>query len=182
MKNRFLSVPVVALLLMLAAGSRMLNAELHLWNFAPIAALGLFSGAVLKDKRYAFLLPLGAQLLADLYFQLFTSTPGFYGISQLFVYGAMALVTLFGMTMGKPNAAKVGGYALASSGIFFIVSNLGTYFTGLWGSGFAGLSKTFVMAIPFYQNTLIGDLVFSALFFGVYALVQQGRTARVSAA
>ncbi|RYD53652.1 MAG: hypothetical protein EOP52_02665 [Sphingobacteriales bacterium] len=182
MKPRFLSVSLVVFLLLVAAVSRIVNAELHLWNFAPVAALGLFSGAVLKDKRYAYLLPLGAQLLADLYFQLFTDIPGFYGVSQLFVYAGMALVAAFGTTMGRPTVAKVSGYALAGSGIFFLVSNLGAYFTGMWGWGVSGLVKTFVMAVPFYQGTLIGDLVFAALFFGVYALVQQSRETRVATA
>lgn len=182
MKSRSLSLAIVALMLLFAAAWRVAGAELHLWNFAPVAALGLFSGAVLKDKRAAFLLPIGAQLLADLYFQLFTQTPGFYGVSQLFVYVAMALVTLFGTSMGKPNAAKVGGYALAASGIFFLISNLGVYFTGMWGNGISGLAKTFVMAVPFYQGTLIGDVLFSALFFGVYALVQQNQVKQVATA
>ena len=171
MKNKQLStVLLVSLMLFLAAASRIVNAELHLWNFAPVAALGLFSGAVLKDKRYAYLLPLGAQLLADLYFQFFTQTPGFYGLSQLFVYGGMAVVAAFGTTMRKPSVVKVAGYAVAGSVIFFLVSNLGVFFTGMWGSGFSGLVKTYVMAVPFYQGTLLGDLLFSALFFGIYAL------------
>lgn len=176
MKSRYLSVPVVALLILVAAASRIVNAELHLWNFAPVAALGLFGGATLRDKRWAYLLPLLAQFASDLYFQLFTSTPGFYDVSQFFVYGGMALVTALGTRMGDPKPVKVAGFALAGSLLFFLVSNFGTFLSGLWGHGFPALVKTYVMAIPFYQATLVGDLLFSALFFGVYALLQRRAT------
>ncbi len=175
MKSRYLSVPVVALLILLAAASRVVNAELHLWNFAPVAALGLFGGATLRDKRWAYLLPLGAQLLADLYFQLFTSTPGFYSVSQAFVYGGLALVAGLGTQMGNPKPVKVAGFALAGSLVFFVVSNLGVFFSGMYGYTASGFLETFVKAIPFYQPTLIGDLVFSAIFFGIYALLQRRR-------
>jgi hypothetical protein len=173
MKSRYLSVPLVAMLILAAAASRIVNAELHLWNFAPVAALGLFGGAVLQDKRWAFLLPLLAQFVADAYFQLFTSTPGFYDMSQFFVYGGMALVTLLGTKMGEPKVARVAGFALSGSLIFFIVSNFGVFLTGMYGTGVSALTKTYAMAVPFYQPTLVGDLLFSALFFGVYALVQR---------
>jgi hypothetical protein len=135
--------------------------------------VALFGGAVIKDKRFAFLLPLLAQFASDLYFQLFTSTPGFYDISQFFVYSSMALVTLLGTRMGEPKATKVLGFAFTGSALFFLLSNLGVFFTGMYGYSIQGLVRTYVMAIPFYQNTLIGDLVFSSILFGGFALAKR---------
>lgn len=167
---------LATLLIVLAAASRIVNTEMHLWNFAPVAALGLFSGAVVKDKRLAFLFTLLAQLLSDTYFQLFTPYGGFYGISQFFVYGAMTLVTALGTTMGEVKPVKVGAYAIGASLIFFVVSNFGVWADGMYGRNLQGLVTTYEMAIPFYKNTLGGDLIYSAILFGVYALATRKTT------
>ena len=173
MKPQRSNLVIAVLLILLAAGSRIVNAEFQLWNFAPVAALGLFSGAVVGEKRLAFLFTLLVQLLSDLYFQFFTEVPGFYGISQIFTYAGMAAVTALGMWMPNRKAVTVAGFALGGSLVFFILSNLGVWLGGLYGVTAAGLVKTFVMAVPFYKGTLIGDVVFSAILFGGYALMQR---------
>ncbi|XZF16502.1 DUF6580 family putative transport protein [Chitinophagaceae bacterium MMS25-I14] len=172
MKNNTTNILIATGLVLMATVSRIVNTEMHLYNFAPLAALGLFSGAVIKDKRYAFLLPLLAQLLADGYFQLFTKVQGFYP-GQLFTYLGLAAATLLGTTMGQPKAAKVLGYTIGGSVLFFIFSNFGTFTTGFWGTGFKGLVTTYTMGLPFFKNTLIGDLAGSTILFGAYALLQR---------
>jgi len=166
----------------MAAAARIINSEMHLYNLAPIAALGLFSGAVIKDKRFAYIMPLLAMLVADLYFTLFTNVNGFYGLEQVFVYGGMALVTLLGTKMKNTGAARVLGFSLTGSVIFFIVSNFGSYLSGMWGYNFNGFTKTYVMAIPFFRNTLVSDLVGNALLFGLYALAQRSLATRIQKA
>jgi hypothetical protein len=173
MKPQRANLLVAVLLILATAAFRVANAELHFWNFAPVAALGLFSGAVVGDKRLAFLFTLLAQLASDLYFQLFTDVPGFYGISQLFTYAGMVAVTALGMVMQNRKAATVAGFALGASLLFFVVSNFGVWLTGMYGLTGGGLAKTFVMAVPFYKGTLIGDLLFSAILFGGFAWMQR---------
>jgi len=146
---------------------------MHLFNFAPLAALGLFCGAVVKDKRYAFLLPVLGQLLGDVYFQLFTGTQGFYGIAQFFTYGALVTVTMLGMLMKNKKPLSVLGFTLGGSLLFFIVSNFGYFVQGWNGYTVAGLVKTYVMAIPFYRNSMIGDLIGSTMLFGLYFMLQR---------
>lgn len=187
MNQKHTQILLAAGLILLAASARILNAEMHWYHLAPVASLGLFSGAVLKDKRYAFLFTLGAQLISDLYIQFFTQYPGFYGIEQLFVYGGMALVTLLGTRMGKPGTLKVAGYSIAGSLLFFLVSNFGVWVSiqmGVdlygYGKGINGLITTYLMALPFYTHTgttlffnaLIGDLLCSGALFGLYYLLQ----------
>lgn len=188
MNQKHKSLLLAAGLIMLAAGSRILNAEMHWYHLAPVAALGLFSGAVIKDKRYAFLFTLLAQLLSDTYFQLFSPFPGFYGIEQFFVYGGMMAVTFLGTRMGQPKALRVAGFSIAGSLLFFLISNFGVWVsiqfgTDLYGygKGLSGLGTTYLMALPFYTqqgtelfvNSFIGDLVCSSLLFAVYLLAQQ---------
>ena len=169
---------------------RIVNYELHIYNLAPVAAIGLFSGAILKNKKAAYLLPLLAMFVSDTYIQFFTPMKGFYDISQFFVYGAMAIITFLGTTMKNQRPLRVAGYSIAGSAIFFILSNFGTFLTGYWGLDFQGLVTTYLMAIPFYTkegtsffaNTFVGDLVFSGLLFGAFAVLKNAVTGKVARA
>ena len=182
MKRNYTNILLASGLILMAAAARIINAEMHLYNLAPVAALGLFSGAIIKDKRFAYIMPLLAMFIADLYFTLFTNVNGFYGLEQVFVYGGMALVTLLGTKMKNTGATRVLGFSLAGSVVFFIVSNFGSYLSGMWGYGFDGFIKTYVMAIPFFQNTLVGDLVGCTLLFGLYAMAQRSLAGRTQKA
>jgi len=181
MKNNKTSILLATGLILMAGAARIMNHEMHLYNLAPVGALGLFSGAVLKDKRYAYLLPMLALLIGDIYIQLFTSWQGFYGISQLCVYVAMMVVTLLGTKMGQPRSLKVMGYSIAGSVIFFLISNFGVWLNielshvdpMHYGRGFGGLITTYVMGIPFFKYTFAGDLAGSVILFGAYYLLQQ---------
>lgn len=173
MKHSYTHILIAAGLILLAAVTRVIGAETHLYNFAPVAALGLFSGAVVKDKRYAFLFALLGQLLADTYFQLFTSVQGFYGISQLFTYAALVGATVLGTQMSNIKAGRVLGFTLGASVLFFIVSNFGVWASGYYGFSFSGLTACYAAAIPFFKNTLLGDLTGSTVLFGAYFLLQR---------
>jgi hypothetical protein len=173
MKRNYTNIILAAILILLAAMMRIVNREIHLYNLAPIGAVGLFAGAVIKDKRYAYLLPLISMFIADLYFQLFTSVTGFYGFEQVLVYVGMGLVTFLGTKMGNVTGIKVAGYSIIGSFIFFVVSNFGSYLTGMWGYGFKGLATTYTMAIPFFKNTVVSELVGSIALFGLYFIGQK---------
>ena len=168
-----------AALILVATFSRIINAEMKWYHFAPLVAISLFSGAILKNKSYAYILPLAAYLLSDLYMQIAHGN-GFYGISQVFVYAGMALVVLLGTTMTKINTLKVLGYSIGGSLVFWIVSNFGVFLGGYWGAGLSALGTTYLMALPFYTkdgtelflNSLIGDLIFSGVLFGAYAALK----------
>lgn len=172
MKRNYTNIILAGGLILMAAISRIVNYEMGLWNLAPVAALGLFAGAVLNNKRYAYLFALLAMFISDAYIEFFTPMSGFYDISQFFVYGSMVIATFMGTTMKNKKALTVAGYSIGGSAIFFILSNFGTYLTGYWGYGIDGLTKTYVMAIPFAKHTFLGDLLFSGILFGGYALLQ----------
>jgi len=185
-------------LILLATVIRIINQEMHIYNLAPLAALGLFSGAIIKDKRIAFSVTLVTQFISDIYIALFTTMQGFYGIDQFFVYGGMLLATLLGTGMGQPKALKVFGYSIAATAIFFIVSNFGIWVkiqTGHddlfnYGTGLKGLGTTYLMALPFYTkmgttlffNAFLGDLIGSSVLFGAYALLKQPAAAKLQEA
>ena len=174
MKRTNINILLAVFLILLAAGSRIINAQLHVPNFVPIAAIGLFSGAVIKDRRLAFLVPLMGQFLADVYFQLFTHIPGFYSLTgQLFNYGALIGATALGVSMKQPKVLTTLAYLFGASTLFFLVSNFG-YFLGGWnGYSFAGLVKTYIDGVPFFKYTLAGDMTGGVFLFGGYFLLQQ---------
>jgi hypothetical protein len=173
MKRNQVNIILAIVLIAAAASMRIVNREMHLYNLAPIGAVGLFAGSVIMDKRFAYLMPLLSLFIADVFFQLFTSVPGFYGIEQVLVYAAMAIVTLLGSQMGNVNGLKVVGYSLIGSLIFFVLSNFGSYLHGWYGYGFDGLVTTYTVAIPFFKNTLVSELIGSCVLFGLYALGQR---------
>lgn len=140
----------------------------HPPNFTPVGAMALFSGAYLARRgALAFAAPMGAMLLSDLFL-------GFY-TGMLFTYVALALVVLIGAArLRRVTAVRVAGGAIAAALAFFIVSNFGVWLlSGMYPPTLSGLAACYVAAIPFFQNTLAGDLIYSALLFGGFALLER---------
>ena len=138
----------------------------HPPNFTPIGAMALFSGAYLGKRALAFAAPLGALLLSDLVL-------GFYhGMAT--VYFSVALVVMIGMlALNRVSALRVGAAAVASSVLFFVITNLGMWlFSGFYPRTVAGLEACYVAAIPFFQNTVAGDLFYASLLFGGFKIAE----------
>ncbi len=139
----------------------------HPINFTPVGAMALFAGATLKDRRWAIGLPLLAMLLSD-------TLLGFHA-TMPFVYVALALSVLIGgrLSTHRRQPLYVGAGSLAASAVFFVVTNLGVWLAGDWyPRTLAGLQQCFVMAVPFFHHTVAGDLLFSTVLFGGFALVE----------
>ena len=135
----------------------------HPANLAPVGAIALFAGAILP-RKLAWWLPLGIMVISDLILGMYS------GI--LFTWAGFLLVTLFGTTLrGQSNWLRVPFGALGASVIFFIVSNFGVWLQGnMYALNWSGFVLCYEMALPFFRNTFIGDLMYSAIFFSVYAL------------
>jgi len=156
---------IVALLfaILLAATLRLVP---HPPNFTPIGAMALFSGAYLGRRGMAFAAPLGAMVLSDVVL-------GFYSGFWI-TYVAVALIVVVGwLTLTRVSVLRVGGAAIASSVLFFVVSNFGTWASsGMYPHTFAGLSACYVAAIPFFRNTIAGDLFYATLLFGGFRVAE----------
>jgi hypothetical protein len=139
----------------------------HPPNFTPVGAMALFSGAYLGRRALAFAAPLGALLLSDLIL-------GFYS-GMIVQYFAVALVVLLGIAaLQRPSALRIGAAAFASSVLFFVITNIGVWaLSGMYPHTVLGLQGCFVAAIPFFQNTVAGDLFYAALLFGGFALLER---------
>ncbi|MDB5202685.1 MAG: hypothetical protein JWQ27_2094 [Ferruginibacter sp.] len=167
------SILVAVLLILAAATSRVL---MYPDNFSPIIGMAIFAGAILKDKRFAFVLPIFSMFLSDLMFEVFHIAPGFWGWGQLVGYGILALITVIAFSMKKISVKNVLGYSLMSSVIFYLLSNLSFFIIDnpvyhTYTQDFAGFQQCFIQALPFFRTNLLADLVYSGLLFGTFYVV-----------
>ncbi len=139
----------------------------HLPNFVPIAALALFGGAYL-NKKFALIVPLLAMLASDIFL-------GFYNPwIMLSVYGSFVLIGLVGLWLkNHKTIANVVGASLFGSIIFFLATNFAVWAVphSFYPRTLQGLMESFIMGLPFFRNTLLGDLFYVTMMFGLYELV-----------
>ena len=158
------------LLILFAAFSRLLP---HPMNFAPVTAIALFAGVYL-NKKYAFIVPIAAMILSDAFI-------GFYSYVY-WVYGTILVIAVVGLWLrsrvkegstGK-KVAFIFGTTLASSVIFFLITNFGVWTSGMfYEMNFSGLMQSYAAAIPFFRNSLLGDLCYVTAMFGIYEIVKR---------
>ncbi|MDI6591921.1 MAG: hypothetical protein QME61_03240 [Patescibacteria group bacterium] len=162
-KRKILELSIVLLLIFIGVSLRLLP---HPPNFAPIAALALFGGVYL-NKKYALIIPLLAMLASDYLI-------GFYNFKLMAsVYGSFLLIGLIGLWLRKhKNFGTVIGSSLAASTLFFIITNFAVWaFTVWYPKTLSGLIWCYTLAIPFFKNTILGDLLYVSVFFGAYELI-----------
>lgn len=154
------------LLVIFVVASRLIP---HPINFAPIGALGLFSGAYITNKR-TWLIPVLALFISDLFI-------GFYSpIVMLSVYVSFAISAVLGRyaLSSKRSVIRIGGAAVGSATILFVLSNFALWMTGLYYPlTIEGLTLCFIKAIPFYGYSLAGDLFYAAVLFSTYEGIKQ---------
>lgn len=173
MKINNIRVATLASIVLVAALTRLLP---HPFNFTPIGAIALFGGAYFSKKYLAFLLPLTAMFISD-------ALLGFHG-SMWAVYLSFILIVGIGMgALQKVTAGRVISSALASSVLFFLITNFAVWYgsTGFYPPTLAGLGACYLAGLQFYQqeffgnlflNTVMGDLFFSGILFGSFELLK----------
>jgi hypothetical protein len=163
-------------LILLCAFSRIIP---HIPNFSPLGAIGLFGAAHFSKKWQAFLIPIAATWLSDLfinnviYAQFYPKFTWFYE-GFYWQYGSYLIITLTGLgILNKINIPKVLTGTLASTAIFFLVSNFGCWIgSTTYPQNLGGLITCYAAGIPFLKGTLLGDLFYSGVLFGTFALAQ----------
>ncbi len=161
-KKRITEISIALFLIIFGIVLRFLP---HAPNFAPIAALALFGGVYLP-KKLAIAVPLTAMLISDMFI-------GFYSFPiMLAVYFCFLLFGLFGLWLKKNKKwYNIGGFAIVSAVLFFFITNFAVWvFTPWYAKTISGLIQCFVMALPFFRNTLFSNLFYSICFFSVYEL------------
>ncbi len=163
--NKVRGAVVIAVLIGVCVVMRLVE---HAPNFTPLAATAIFAGFFFRSRMLALTVPIAALAISDLL------GAGFYDARiMIAVYACIAVPALVGrFVRGRWMPVRVLGASLAASVLFFAVTNFAHFlFTPMYEKSLAGLLECYTLALPFFRNTLLGDLSWSFLFFGAYAVL-----------
>lgn len=166
---------VIAGLVALAALTRLLP---HPPNFSPVEAIALFAGATIASRRWAFVVPIIGLLLSDIALAAIHGGiyAGYFGSTGMWlVYACIALTTVLGFGLrGRAGSARILGYSLAGSVLFYLVTNFGVWLGApMYPKNVSGLAAAYAAGIPFFQWTVLGTLSYAALLFGGFAMLRR---------
>jgi len=162
--SKILEFSVILIIVLTGVSLRFL---FHPPNFTPIFAIALFGG-VYFSKKIALILPILIMLIGDIFI-------GYYEVGlMIFVYGSFLLCVLLGFWLKKRKTWQIilGG-SLLSALLFFFFTNFAVWvFTPWYTKTISGLIQCYLMALPFFRNTLLGNLFYVTAFFGAYEMVR----------
>ncbi|MBU3918699.1 hypothetical protein KKC63_02210 [Patescibacteria group bacterium] len=163
-KGKAIKLLVALIFILIGISLRVLP---HPPNFAPIAAIALFGG-VYFSKKISLTIPILAMMVSDIFL-------GFYQpILMAFVYGSFILCVILGFWLKKHKKWQtVLGSSLLAGLIFFLLTNLAVWaFTPWYAKSISGLVQCYLMALPFFRMTLLGNLFYVTIFFGAYEIIE----------
>ena len=178
--------PRLFLLIVLILSAAFARLVPHMHNAAPVAAMTLFAAAYLPSRRWSVLLPLAAMFLSDavLYATKDVAYRDQAVSNMLFVYSTFAVIALLGQWLRqRVTIGRVIGTTLAGSAVFFLITNFGAWLSlslplsatqpATYSRTLSGLINCYIAGVPFFRGTFVGDLVYSAVLFGGFALLEQ---------
>ena len=169
------------LALLMIIGGVFLRLTPHIANFAPISATALFGGVYL-NKRFAILVPLIAMAVSD-YLLLYINPFGnpivdfshiqpfsaMFHTTTLYVWGSFVISGLIGIWLkNRVKPSNVIAASFLTSIQFFVITNFGVWAGGMYSHGIDGLLQSYIMGLPFFKWTLLGDLFYTGVFFASY--------------
>jgi len=142
----------------------------HAPGFMPVAASALFAGRVLRIPALAVIVPLAAMGLSSL-----AMNPEDWRV-ELVVYAFISVPAIAGMLSRRYNGlGATAAVMVGCSLLFFATSNFAVWFFGsMYSHDLAGLTQSYVLALPFLENSIAGDLFWSAVLFGGAWAIQNG--------
>jgi hypothetical protein len=184
-ENKFALLRTVLIFVMIVLAAALRLAP-HPWNFTPVGAIALFAGAMVRDRRLAFLFPLLVMFATD-------AIIGFNKLSPV-VYASFLISVLIGRAVvgarfsasqrakreSEPDAdqkyalPRIGGATFLGALQFFIITNFGVWaFLNSYPRNGAGLLACYIAGVPLFWNTLAGDAVYATLLFGGFFLAER---------
>tara|TARA_B100001027_G_scaffold47413_1_gene31141 strand:- start:292 stop:807 length:516 start_codon:yes stop_codon:yes gene_type:complete len=151
-------------LIILLALSRLIP---HPPNFTPILGMAVFSGAIINRKIVAYLVPLAAMFISDLYLGLHSGMP--------IIYFTLAICVLIG-TFIESRVTILNSILGITAGvlIFYLITNFTVWYgSGMYENSFSGLITCYVMGLPFLQNTFISSLIYGMGAFLIYEVINK---------
>ena len=131
----------------------------HPPNFTPIIAVAIMSSYFFRNILLSCTVIIISMLLADIFI-------GFYK-NIFFVYLSLLLITyIFSHINRKIKLKNLFIFGLLGSIIFFILSNFGVWILSeMYEKNLNGLINCYLLAVPFFINTLLSTIIFSYTAF-----------------
>lgn len=151
----------------------------HSPNFTAVGAMALFAGACMSNRLLSLLVPMAALFLTDLFL-------GFHN-TMWAVYGAVGITTMIGWAIReRQSVLSVTAASLASVAIFFFVTNAAVWVVGFFGPGLypqtaAGLGLAIESGIPFLNNSILSQVIYTGVMFGAFHAVRVWKPTLVKA-
>jgi len=141
----------------------------HPWNFTPVAAALLYFGA--RGSRRQLWVPFALLAASDVILTKFVYSSQF-SWDHFVTWAWYAAILLLGTQLRENSSwRRVGGAALASSVSFFVVSNFAVWACwNMYPKTLPGLMTCYAAGLPFFRRGLAGDLLFTAVMFGLPAV------------
>ena len=139
----------------------------HPPNFTPVLGMAVFSGAIISRRLIAYLVPLTAMLLSDLYLGFHASMP--------IIYFSLAICVLIG-TFIEARVSLLNSFLSISLGVlvFFLITNFMVWYgSGMYELSISGLITCYFMGLPFLQNTFISSLLYGMGAFLIYDIINK---------
>ena len=163
LKNYFLPICLIIIL----SFSRLIP---HPWNFTPVLAMGIFSGFYFKNFILSSFIVVFSMFVGDLFL-------GFHS-TMFFTYTSLIIAVVLGLLIKKFKFTEILFYGTASSVCFFLVTNFGAWLTlEMYEKNLVGLFQSYVLAIPFFHNTLISTLFYLVVLKLLFTFVVKEKTA-----
>lgn len=158
---------ILSLLVIAAALTRALPYLIpHIWNFTAVGALAIFAGAQFSNRGLAFIMPLAAMAISDIFIG--------NGFSLLVYCGFTAMVACGFLVRNKINITNVILASFISASVFYLITNFAFFYPiTLYPHNISGILTSYAAGLPFFRNMLIGNMVFSAVLFSSFYLLSK---------
>jgi hypothetical protein len=156
---------VLSLLVIAAASTRALPYLLpHMWNFTAVGALAIFAGAQFSNKKLAFIMPIAAMAISDIFIG--------NGFSLVVYLGFFAMVACGFLVRDKVNLINIGLASFISASTFYLITNFAfLYPVTMYPHNITGILSSYAAGLPFFKNMLISTFIFSGVLFGSFYLI-----------
>jgi hypothetical protein len=151
----------------MVAATAALRIAPHPWNFTPVGAIALFSGATIPNRRLAFLMPLLVLFVSDCFI-------GFHRLMPVVYFSFLISVGIGRFVARHRSTPRVALATTLGALQFFIITNFAVWeMGGTYPRTLTGLATCYFAGIPFFWNTLAGDIVYATVLFGGLAFAER---------
>jgi hypothetical protein len=158
---------VLTLLIVAAAATRALPLLVpHVWNFTAVGALAIFAGAQFSDKRLAFVMPLAAMAISDVFIG--------NGFSAVVYAGFVAMVACGLLINKRQSVGSIFASSVLGAVVFFLLTNFAFFYPStLYPHNAAGILASYAAGLPFFNNMLASNLIYGAILFGSFSVLSK---------